>query len=211
MPRADIRALSNGIDTDHFDPAAGFAPLEPRKGPLIVFTGQMNYRPNIDAVTGFADDVLPELRKTHPDLAFAVVGREPTPAVDALATRPGVIVTGAVPDVRPWLAAASVVVAPLKIARGIQNKVLEAMAMARPVVASSGAFEGIDALPGRDLMVADDAVAQATAIDALLATPERALAMGKAARERMLGHYSWDARLAPLGAMLGLDARRAAA
>jgi sugar transferase (PEP-CTERM/EpsH1 system associated) len=211
LPRADIRALSNGIDLAFFDPGAAFAPLEPQGGPLIVFTGQMNYRPNIEAVTAFADEVLPKLRAARPDLAFAIVGRRPPPAVAALAGRPGVIVTGEVPDVRPWLAAAALVAAPLRIARGIQNKVLEAMAMARPVVASPGAFEGIDALPGRDLLVAEGAEAQAQAILSLLDVPATAKAMGRAARRRMVEHYSWDARLAPLAAMLGLDARRAAA
>jgi len=123
----------------------------------------------------------------------------------------GVIVTGEVPDVRPWLAAASVVVAPLKIARGIQNKVLEAMAMGRAVVASSGAFEGIDAFPDQDLFVADGVRDQADAVFTLFEEPDRAAAMGRSARLRMVERYSWDAQLAPLAAMLGLDGRRAAA
>jgi sugar transferase (PEP-CTERM/EpsH1 system associated) len=211
LPRADIRALSNGIDLDFFSPEADFAPLEPRSGPLIVFTGQMNYRPNVEAVTAFAEQVLPALRGARPDLDFAIVGRRPPSAVEALAARPGVIVTGEVPDVRPWLAAATVVAAPLQIARGIQNKVLEAMAMARPVVCSPGAFEGIDAVPGRDLLVAEGAEAQAQAIISLLDASATSGALGKAARRRMIEHYSWDARLAPLAAMLGLDARKAAA
>lgn len=211
LPRADIRAMSNGIDLDFFSAVASFDPLPARAAPLVVFTGQMNYRPNVEAAIAFAEDVLPELRDTRPDLEFAIVGRRPPPAVEALAGRPGVIVTGEVPDVRPWLAAADVVAAPLQIARGIQNKVLEAMAMGRPIVASPGAFEGIDALPGRDLMVAEDVGAQAEAILSLLAAPERAAAMGRAARARMADLYSWDARLAPLGAMLGLSGCRAAA
>jgi sugar transferase (PEP-CTERM/EpsH1 system associated) len=211
LPRANIRALPNGIDLDYYEPDAGFAPLPPRAGPLIVFTGQMSYRPNSEAVTVFAEEVLPALRAKRPDLEFAIVGRNPPLGVQALGAKPGVIVTGGVPDVRPWLAAASVVVAPLLIARGIQNKVLEAMAMARPVVASPGAFEGIDAVPGRDLLVADDVDAQIEAILSLLDAPQRAAVMGKAARERMASHYGWDAQLAPLAAMLGLDARKAAA
>jgi polysaccharide biosynthesis protein PslH len=211
LKRANIRALPNGIDLDYYQPGAGFAPLPPRDGPLIVFTGQMSYRPNSEAVTLFAEEALPALRARRPDLAFAIVGRNPPPAVEALGAKPGVIVTGGVPDVRPWLAAASVVVAPLRIARGVQNKVLEAMAMARPVVASPGAFEGIDAVPGRDLLVADDAEAQVDAILSLLDAPQRAALMGKAARAQMVSHYSWDAQLAPLAAMLGLDARKAAA
>lgn len=204
---ADLRALPNGIDMDYYDPAARFAPLATASdGPLIVFTGQMDYRPNIEAVTGFAEAVLPRIRAVRPDAGFAIVGRKPAPAVTALAEREGVIVTGEVADVRPWLAAASVVTAPLHVARGIQNKVLEAMAMARPVVASTGAFLGIDAEPGRDLIVADGAAAQAEAVLALLGEEARAAEMGRAARRRMEEGYSWPAQLAPLGGMLGLAA-----
>lgn len=209
---ADIRALPNGIDLDFYDPAAGFAPLEPpAQGPLIVFTGQMDYLPNIEAVREFAQGVMPALRETWPEARFAIVGRNPVAAVQALHGQNGVIVTGEVPDVRPWLAAAALVVAPLKIARGIQNKVLEAMAMGRPVVASTGAFLGIDAEPGRDLLVADGAGAQAEAVLALLGDEARAGALGRAARRRMVEGYSWDAQLAPLAAMLGLGARKRAA
>lgn len=210
LPHADIRAMSNGIDLSFYDPAAGLAPIEAPPPPLIVFTGQMDYRPNVEAVRAFAREVMPLIRKTC-DARFAIVGRRPDPSVQALHGHDGVIVTGEVPDVRPWLAAASIVVAPLRITRGIQNKVLEAMAMARPVIASPGAFEGIDAVPGRDLLVAGSAEAQAEATISLLAAPERAAAMGKAARQRMVDHYSWDAQLAPLAGMLGLSVRKAAA
>ena len=204
---ADIRALPNGIDLAFYDPAAPFAPLDaPCTGPLIVFTGQMNYWPNMAGVAAFVRNVFPLIRSARPDACFAIVGRHPAPAVAELGREEGVIVTGEVADVRPWLAAASVVVAPLEIARGVQNKVLEAMAMGRPVVASSGAFLGIDAEPGRDLLVADGAEAQAEAVLALLGDPGRAAAMGKAARQRMEKGYSWDAQLAPLAGMLGLDA-----
>jgi sugar transferase (PEP-CTERM/EpsH1 system associated) len=205
----NIRALSNGIDLGHFDPAAEFPRLadeERGQGPLLLFTGQMDYPPNAAAVGWFAREVLPRL----PGVRFAIAGRSPPPSVRALAGE-RVIVTGAVADMRTWLAAADIVVAPLRLARGIQNKVLEAMAMARPVVASPGAFEGIEAIPGRDLMVADDAAATARAIAGLLASPERAAAMGEAARLRMEQGYRWDARLAPLGEMIGAPGRKAAA
>ena len=204
---ADVRALSNGIDLDFYDPAASLdRPGVKPTGPLLVFTGQMSYRPNIEAVTAFADKVLPLVRGRCPDAQFAIVGRDPTHAVKILAERPGIVVTGEVPDVRPWLAAATVVVAPLVIARGVQNKVLEAMAMARPVVASPGAFPGIEAEPGRDLMVAAEPEEQAEAILALVADPQRAAAMGQAARRRMVEGYSWDAQLAPLARIAGLAA-----
>lgn len=207
MPGADIRALPNGIDLGFYDPTAALAPLDPAPaGALILFTGQMNYQPNIEAVTAFAEAVMPLVRAARPDARFAIVGRHPTPAVAALDGRDGTIVTGEVPCVRPWLAAASVVVAPLAIARGVQNKVLEAMAMGRPVVASTPAFTGIDAEPGRDLLVADGAAAQAEAVLALLSDPARAAALGAAGRRRMEEGYSWDAQLAPLAGMMGLAA-----
>jgi sugar transferase (PEP-CTERM/EpsH1 system associated) len=212
LAHADIRVLQNGIDLESYDPEALFAPLAPAPpGPLLVFTGQMSYRPNVEGVLGFASDVLPLVRAARPDVCLAIVGRRPAPAIEMLRHRPGVIVTGQVPDVRPWLAAAAVAVAPLAIARGIQNKVLEAMAMARPVVASTGAFQGIDAVPGRDLVVADGPEAQAEAILALLADTDKAGAIGRAGRRRMVEGYSWDAQLAPLAGMLGLDSQRQAA
>jgi glycosyltransferase involved in cell wall biosynthesis len=121
-----------------------------------------------------------------------------------------VTVTGAVPDIRTWLAAADVVVAPLRIARGIQNKVLEAMAMAKPVVATPAAFEGIETEPGRDLIVADGAQAMARAVRRLIERPDEAAALGRAARRAVAG-YGWEARLAPLAGIVIPDARRAAA
>ena len=193
-----VQVLENGIDLAAYAPA----PHVPEEAPLIVFTGQMDYAPNVEAALGFARDALPMIRARHPAARFAIVGRKPTPALTACDGRDGVIVTGEVPDVRPWLTRADVVVAPLAIARGIQNKILEAMAMARPVVASPQAFEGIDAEPGRDLLVAEGAAAQAEAVAALLDDPARGAAIGAAARARVEARYAWDARLAPLDAML---------
>jgi len=173
--------------------------------PLIVFTGQMDYRPNIEAVTWFARDILPTILTRHPTARFAIVGRAPTPAVQALAGD-AVIVTGAVDDVRGWLAAADVCVAPLKLARGIQNKVLEAMAMARPVVASAAAAEGID--HAGTIRVAADASEFAAQLLALLEAPADAAELGRAARAQVLRRYGWDARLAPLDALFGVDGSR---
>jgi sugar transferase (PEP-CTERM/EpsH1 system associated) len=210
LPDADIRSLSNGIDLQYYDPDSDFPSVEVPAGPLIVFTGQMDYRPNVEAVRAFAHDVMPLIR-TACDAHFAIVGRRPDSTVRELEGRDGIIVAGEVPDVRPWLAAASAVVAPLRVARGIQNKVLEAMAMARPVVASPGAFEGIDALPGRDLLVAEDAADMCDELLGLFEDSARAEAIGKAARARMVEGYGWATRLAPLAAMLGLDGHRVAA
>ncbi len=193
-----IVAVENGIDANFFDPDVDFARVA-TPAPLIVFTGQMDYRPNIDAASWFTSSVLPGLRRDFPGVSFAIVGRAPTAAVRALASD-DVIVTGAVPDIRGWLAAASVCVAPLQIARGIQNKVLEAMAMARPVVASAAAAEGID--HEGTIRVAADAGAQIEAIGALLADRAAADRLGVEARAQVLRRYSWPSRLAALDALM---------
>ena len=183
--------IENGVDAAYFAPGTVGPAVAPH--PLIVFTGQMDYAPNIEAVADFVRNTLPLL----PNVVFAIVGRAPSAAVRALAGD-RVIVTGEVPDTRPWLAAADVVVAPLTLARGIQNKVLEAMAMGKPVVASSAAAEGISARAGLELIVCDSFGDQAAAITILLSNPERAHAIGAAARECVLTRYSWPAQMAPL-------------
>ena len=201
---ARVHVVENGIDTDMFDPAAQFERIEPT-GTLIVFTGQMDYRPNIEAVTWFVGTILALVRVRHPHARFAIVGRNPTEAVRALAKQPGVTVTGEVADVRGWVAAASVIVAPLKLARGIQNKVLEAMAMARPVVASKAAAEGID--HARTIRVGETADEIAGEIIAVLDDPAAAAQLGREARAQVQGRYSWEARLAPLDAILGISVK----
>ncbi|MDB5668638.1 MAG: family PEP-CTERM/XrtA system glycosyltransferase [Alphaproteobacteria bacterium] len=197
---SNVHALANGIDSGHFAPDAAFprlAAAERGEGPLLLFTGQMDYRPNVDAVRWFAAEVLPRL----PSARFVIAGRNPTAEVKSLAGA-RITVAGEVRDMRSWLAAADVVVAPLRIARGIQNKVLEAMAMARPVVASPAAFEGIEAEQARDLVVANDAEAMAREIERLLASPDRAATLGAAARRRAVADYGWDSRLAPLESLI---------
>ena len=172
-------------------------------GSLIVFTGQMDYRPNIEGVTWFVETVLPHIRVRHPDARFAIVGRNPTDAVRALIRHPGVSVVGEVPDVRGWLQSAAVVVAPLKLARGVQNKVLEGMAMARPVVATTAAAQGID--HGDTIRVGETVGEIAQAVIDLLAAPRKAAEQGAAARAWVKEHYSWDAQLAPLDALLSFN------
>ncbi len=194
-----VYAVENGIDTDFFDPTAGFKQIE-STGSLIVFTGQMDYRPNVEAVTWFAETILPHVRLVHPNARFAIVGRNPTDAVKALAREPGVIVTGQVEDVRGWLSAAAVVVAPLKLARGVQNKVLEAMAMARPVVASAAAAEGID--HGGTIHIGSTVGEIADAVSGLLADADAAAALGNAARAQVKQRYGWSARMCVLDDIL---------
>ena len=196
----NVVVVENGIDTAYFDPAAT-APVATDR-PLIVFTGQMNYAPNVEAVTWFATAILPAIRARHPSARFAIVGRSPAAKIRALASD-DILVTGAVDDVRGWLAAASVCVAPLKLARGVQNKILEAMATARAVVATPCAAEGID--HDGTLVVADDPARFADAVAGLLDDPARAAAIGADARARVIGRYAWRERLAPLGDLLALE------
>ena len=206
-----VHAIENGIDTAFFDPAVAFDAAD-APDDLIVFTGQMDYRPNIEAVTWFAQAILPQVRSRHPDATFAIVGRAPGDAVRALAKQPGVIVTGEVADVRGWLAAARVVVAPLKLARGIQNKVLEAMAMARPVVASVPAAEGI--AHAGTIRIGANAGEIAVQVAGLLDDPAAAAELGASARVQVQRRYSWGACLAPLDDLLAggkPPARRSAA
>ena len=189
-----VDAMCNGVDAEFFSPAHAFPSPYPSGEVPLVFTGAMDYWPNIDAVTWFSTEILPQMLQRRPDLKFYIVGRSPTPAVMALAGE-RVVVTGTVDDVRPYLQHARVVVAPLRLARGIQNKVLEAMAMGVPVVASQECSEPVDAVPERDFLTAGTVEDYQRQIECLLQSTDRADAMGKAAREQVLARYSWDAHL----------------
>lgn len=202
-----VRAVPNGVDAVYFSPAHEFPPPAAGSAPALVFSGAMDYWPNVDAVGWFVREVLPRVRALHPDARLWVVGMNPAPEVRALAG-PHVVVTGAVPDVRPWIAHADVAVAPLRVARGIQNKVLEAMAMGRPVVATPEAAEGIAAEPGRELVIAAGASAFAGQVGALLDDAAARASMGAAARARVLADFAWDAHLAALDELLGTPPRR---
>ncbi len=200
-PEAAGRAgwVENGVDLDYFSPRhAGPNPYE--GGRPIVFTGTMDYRPNVEAVTFFARSVMPLLRARHPDAAFHIVGASPTPGVQALADLPGVHVAGRVDDTRPYMAHAALAVAPLQIARGVQNKVLEAMAMARPVLVSSQALEGLHAEPGRDLLTADDPAAMVAGVAEILDGGHAG--MGAAARAAVERAYPWATTLQRLDQLL---------
>jgi len=199
---ARIGWFGNGVDTAYFSPDADYAnPYAAGENPLV-FCGAMDYWPNVDAVQWFARGVLPLVRNRVPQASFVIVGARPAPEVQALASLPGVSVTGTVPDVRPYVAHAALSVAPLRVARGIQNKVLEAMSMAKAVVVSPQALEGIDAAAGSEVLLAEHAADVAdTIVDALADSALRA-ALGRAARARVEASYGWDARLAPLDALL---------
>lgn len=181
-------SVPNGVDHAFFAQAASRPSPFAEGGPVLVFTGAMDYWANVDAVTWFADAVWPLVRARVPDARFYVVGSRPARAVRVLAGD-GIIVTGRVPDVRPYLQHAAAVVAPMRIARGIQNKVLEGMAMGRIVLTTSMGLEGIDAVPGRHLLVADDPATMAG--QAVAALHGEHAALGKAARAQIQARYDW--------------------
>jgi sugar transferase (PEP-CTERM/EpsH1 system associated) len=195
---ARIGYYLNGVDAEYFSPERDYPNPYPVNGEAVVFTVAMDYWPNVDAVTWYAHEVLPDLRRQRPHLRFAIVGSRPTPQVQALAALPGVLVSGRVEDVRPWLAHARVVVAPLRIARGIQNKVLEGMAMARTLVATPQALEGISARVGEEVRCATTAADLLLETLAVLDGPD----LGAAARARVLNDFAWDSALARVDQLL---------
>jgi sugar transferase (PEP-CTERM/EpsH1 system associated) len=195
-PEAGNRLIcvSNGVDSDYFSPDRSYvSPYKPGTVALA-FVGAMDYWPNADAVTYFARAILPSVRQRLPDGQFFIVGSNPTPDVLALASDGKIIVTGRVPDVRPYLAHASAIVAPLRIARGVQNKVLEGMAMAKPVIGSPEALTGITADIGKDVLLArtPDEFADAIYQAAMTATGS---IIGRNARSRVTADYAWSASL----------------
>jgi sugar transferase (PEP-CTERM/EpsH1 system associated) len=205
--RERVHWLENGVDLNFFtaqgaDLASPYPIAEQENESWLILLGNMDYWPNVDAAVWFAHEVLPLLQCQIPSVRFAIVGARPTPQVTRLAALPGVLVTGRVADVRPYLVHAAAMVAPLRTARGIQNKVLEGMAMGCAVVASSLAFEGIRAVPGRDLLIADSAESMVGRVVEILAGHHPGL--GDAARQVVEQSYSWAAKLAPLDTMLDL-------
>jgi len=194
--------FSNGVDTAYFAPRPGVP--DPYHGArALVFTGAMDYPPNIEAVVWMAERVMPALRLRFPDLQFHIVGARPDPQVRMLARLPGIHVSGTVPDIRPYLQHAALAVAPLRIARGIQNKILEAMAMAKTVVATPQALEGLSAVPGQDLICAATAIEFIQHIGEQLQAPQP---LGTAARDRVLHDYQWERNLERLGDVLYVSA-----
>ncbi len=204
-----IAVLGNGIDHDRFDPAwVERHPALATTGPHVVFTGQMDYPPNVEAARRAAERLMPRIRAVHPEAQLHLVGRAPVAEVRALDGVNGARVWGEVPDVRPFLAGADVVLAPLAIARGVQNKVLEAMAMARPVVLTPEAATGIPGEHGVHFAVAGSDEALAAAALEMVAAPEQARAMGEAARRRVIERMGWPAMLASLPDIVGLGPER---
>jgi sugar transferase (PEP-CTERM/EpsH1 system associated) len=196
--RHRLRSVPNGVDLEFFSPDRSYPkPFESAESP-IVMTGTMDYRPNVEGAVWFASSVFPLIRARRPDAKFYVVGARPTGTVKALASK-NVVVTGTVDDVRPYLAHAAAVVAPLQLARGVQNKVLEGMAMAKPVIATSPAVQALEVSSGLELWVADEPMQFAQAVLGAMEAPSQTIAAGRRYVER---HHDWATNLGQLDQLL---------
>jgi len=193
--------INNGVDTEYFSPANMLVSPYEENEQVIVFTGAMDYWANVDAVLWFASEIFPVIRKAHPKVNFYIVGSNPKESVRSLGNEEGIYVTGRVEDIRAYLKYASCAVAPLRIARGIQNKVLEAMSMAKYVVASPEAMEGINVCDNCELSIASkpDEYVQMV-IDVLF---RKDIIHANTSRDCMLSHYGWKATLKRLVDILG--------
>lgn len=191
-PALEPIVVPNGVDMQFYTAPA--PPLEPGTGPSqkdLVFTAKMDFRPNVDAVQWFARRVLPLIRAESPETRFWVVGKDPHPRLAPLAEDPAVVLTGWVPDVRPYIAAAGVYVIPLRIGGGTRLKVLEAMAMGKAIVSTALGCEGFDLTPGQELLIADPPAQFAAEVVRLLRQPERRRELGQAARQVAAARYDW--------------------
>ncbi len=184
----------NGVDLSYFDSTTTYPNPFPAT-PAIVMTGRMDYRPNAEGALWFAKNALPKILSIRPDAKFYVVGARPTSAVRSLASE-NVIVTGSVSDIRPYIANAHVVVAPLQIARGVQNKVLEAMALKKPVVATSLATRALDVTHGHEVFIADEPAYFADTVLAVLDCRHRPTELAANARRHVDENYGWAQNLA---------------
>ncbi len=200
LPDLEVAVIPNGVDLAFYrrDAVAPLADLGPH---ALVFTGKMDYRPNVDAVLWFADAVLPLILAQMPDAHFYVVGQQPHPRLARLARHPAITLTGRVPDTRPYIAAAGVYVVPLRIGGGTRLKVLEAMAMGQAIVSTRLGCDGFDFSDGREVLFADEPAAFATAVINLCRDRAQAAALGRRARAYVEMHYGWDAIVPRLEAL----------
>ena len=193
-----VHAIGNGVELDGWQDADALpSPYAADGNARVIFTGAMDYVPNVDAVTWFAKEAMPALRAAGRKVTFVIAGSNPTKAVQSLA-RDDVEVTGRVPDMKPYLIHADLAVAPLQLARGVQNKVLEAMAARLPAVVTAAALDGIGAIHDESVIVAGSGAEFATAIATLLDDPARATALAASARKLIEDDYSWAARIEAL-------------
>jgi sugar transferase (PEP-CTERM/EpsH1 system associated) len=187
----------NGVDHNYFSPDGA-----PYDADCLSFVGRMDYYPNQECMFEFCARTLPLIRSQRPNVKLLIVGADPSPAVLKLAERPGVTVTGSVPDVRPYVRRSALTIAPLNIARGTQNKILEAMAMGVPVVASELAARGVDALPGQHVLTASTPQGYATAVLRVLEHPEERARLAEEGRARILSHHQWSHSMQRLDAII---------
>jgi len=180
----------NGVNSDYFSPTD--TPYDPD---TICFIGRMDYYPNQECMFDFCANVFPEIRARRPAAKLLIVGADPSPTVKKLGDLPGITVTGSVPDVRPYLHRSALMVAPLNIARGTQNKILEAMAAGIPVVTSEAAAGGVDALADQHFLVAKSAQEQSRAVLRILEDSAERQRLARAGRERMLSHHNWESSM----------------
>lgn len=197
IPGCPSTVLRNGVDLESFAPAPELA-----ESGHLMFTGVMNYYPNVDGCVWFCESILPLIRERHPNARFSIVGSKPSPEVERLAKIEGVTVTGFVDSTADWMQRAQVAVAPLRIARGIQNKVLEAMAMGLPTVGTTCATQGVEGEHERDFLVADDARTFADNVIRLLDDAVAAQELGSRARRFVEDHYNWETVFQPLDEIL---------
>jgi sugar transferase (PEP-CTERM/EpsH1 system associated) len=188
VSESKMTVIPNGVDTEFYAPAET-APAES----VLVFTGKMDFRPNIDAMMWCATEILPRVRAEIPAAQLVIVGQKPAPKIRALAQLPGIVVTGWVADIRPHIANAALYVVPLRMGSGTRLKVLEAMALGQAIVSTTRGVEGIAITPDREVVLADTAEEFARAIIALLRDPARRRALGRAARARAEAQYDWRA------------------
>lgn len=188
LPGARARVIPNGVDTTAFAPDVRQAVTPGR----VVFTGSMDYHPNEQAALFFAERCWPAIREQVPDATWYVVGHNPSPAVRALADLPGVMVTGSVPETQPYLAEASVAIAPILVGSGTRLKILEALAMGKAMVSTSVGYEGLDLTPGEHLLVADDGQRFVGEVIRLLRDDDLRLRLGAAGREIAQRRYDWE-------------------
>lgn len=188
-----LQVIANGLDTNTFKPCAG---NKPSSGPNLLFTGVMDYLPNEDAVVWFADSAWATLKQRHPDATFFIAGMNPSPKVMALANKPGIVVTGFVDDIVQYYDQAHIFIAPFRLARGVQNKVLQAFACGLPTITTPMGCEGIDCSHGNEVIVADTIDEMLNQIDWLIEHPEAARQIGDKAMKLIHSEFSWEGKLA---------------
>jgi polysaccharide biosynthesis protein PslH len=202
-PPAPVHAIPNGVDLDYFQPGPDGAVAA---DPTCVFVGALDYRANIDGITWFCEAVWPQVLARIPTAKLAIVGRRPVASIKQLSLHRGIEVIADVPDVRPYLRRARLVVVPLRIARGIQNKVLEALAVGKPVIASPQALEGLEVFPGEHIIQADAPLQWVAEIAKLMDDDRECLVLGAAGRAFACAHHHWHICLQPLEQLLRLRA-----